>query len=182
MELGHRLGPLLTVFRDVAKFPSPLPGAAMDEHSTQVEDLRAALERVAEKHAEPFWVKGPPDYERTAYGTVIPQGERDRYVWVVTTDREGRTDGSSIGRIHGKFTDAFKAEQAAWVEWMESSLKNGERQGPAPKVTIVPWLNVMHVDQPLEQWWNIRAWAECPRPRAPEPGEGADPSALKVTP
>lgn len=64
LELGPRMGPLFKVLRDVAKFPSPQHGSALDEHWTQVEDLRAALERVAEKHAEPFWVKGPPDYER----------------------------------------------------------------------------------------------------------------------
>lgn len=106
--------------------------------------------------AEP-WRKGPPDYDAGQLG------RRDRPVWVITTDREGRTNGPRIGHLHGKHGENFEAERSASIAWLKTP--KSER-GPMPPITIVPWLHIpdLGVDDKLSSWWNIEAWAEVERP------------------
>lgn len=96
-----------------------------------------------------------------------PEGKRDRFIWLITTDREGRWDKVTVGLLHGKHTKDFEAERIRYLKWFR-----GNRQDPAPGFTIVPWLNVpiLGVDDLLSNWWNIKCWAEM---QVPEPPSGS---------
>lgn len=113
------------------------------------------------------WREGPPNYESD-----LPLGRRDRPIWVITTDREGRTDGHTIGYLHGKHGEAFELERARSIAWLKTP---AAERGPRPEITIVPWLNVprLQVDDLLSNWWNIKAWAEVEPPETTPALHGA---------
>ena len=104
------------------------------------------------------WTPGPPVYES-------PPADRkkDRPVWLVLHDQGGYTF-TAMGYLHGEHGPDFDAERSAYIEWLRN-----ERNGPPPKVTLIPHLSVpqLRTDGPLSGWWNIEQHAEIILPEHP---------------